>query len=136
MKKGFIGPIGDDLPSILGIVLALGLFFAGISYSLNAYNQKIDNLKTMKGAIEITRVITKDGFITDVDNPAIRELAGSVAESYGLQYKAVLDPNMETVKCAGYAFTYLVASSSPEGSGLATLYVCVCRAEVAKCYEG
>ena len=135
MKKGFIGPIGDDLPSILGIVLALGLFFAGISYSLNAYNQKIDNLKTMKGAIEITRVITKEGFITNVDSSDVKELAESVAKSYGLQYKAVLGPNMKTVKCAGYAFTYLVASTSSESSsGLATLYVCVCRAEVAECY--
>ena len=45
MKKGFIGPIGDDLPSVIAVMLALGLFFSSVRYALNAYDQKIDNFQ-------------------------------------------------------------------------------------------
>jgi hypothetical protein len=120
IRKGFIGPIGDDLPSILGIVLALGLFFAGMAYSFNVYNQKIDNLRTMKGAIEITRVITKYGVITD---PAAQNQdAADVAQSYGLDSRANFDSPHSECDEPFYVFTYLVMGPS---SDLRTLYICV-----------
>ena len=115
-RKGFIGPIGDDLPSILGIVLALGLFFAGIAYSFDVYNQKMDNLKTMKGAIEITRVITQEVIISD---PHCTPTAQDIAASYGLGCEASFDLNVCQEK--SYVFTYLVATppSVPSSSGRA-----------------
>jgi len=38
-KKGFIGPIGDDIPSLIPLIFALVLFFGVFSYSLNEFDR-------------------------------------------------------------------------------------------------
>ncbi len=60
MKKGFIGPLGDDLPSLIAIMLALTLFFSGLTFSMNVFDQKRERARLMKGALDISRVIIKE----------------------------------------------------------------------------
>ena len=57
MGKGFIGPIGDDLPSLIAVMLALGLFFSGIVVALNTYNQKISSLNLLQGGVDMSRAL-------------------------------------------------------------------------------
>jgi len=39
-KKGFLGPIGDDLPSLIPLLFALMLFFYVFTFTWNAFDQK------------------------------------------------------------------------------------------------
>ena len=39
-RKGFIGPIGDDLPSIIPLVFALIVFFSGFYLTMNVFESK------------------------------------------------------------------------------------------------
>jgi len=120
MKKGFLGPIGDDLPSIIALMLAMGIFFSAISYTMNIYNQKIAETETLKGSLEIGRAIMDKGLLTTIDNP----MADHVAFSYSLGYKKFLDsvPADECVKT--YRYNYLVAVQEPGGVKLHTLIIC------------
>ena len=121
MRKGFIGPIGDDLPSIIAIMLALGLFFSAVVYTLDIYNQKIEDMDALKGSIEIGRVVLSNGILTDIKPPE----AEYVAKSYALNYNVSLDDNPTTV-CNenSYKFSYLVAVSETGGINLHKLTIC------------
>jgi len=120
MKKGFLGPIGDDLPSIIALMLAMGIFFSAISYTMNIYNQKIAETETLKGSLEIGRAVMDKGLLTAIDNP----VADQVAFSYGLNYNQFLDnvPDGECVK--SYRYNYLVAMQEPGSVKLHTLIIC------------
>ena len=120
MKKAFLGPIGDDLPSIIALMLALGIFFSAIAYTMEVYNQKIAETETLKGSLEIGRAVMDKGLLTDIDNP----VADHVAFSYGLSHKEFLDnvPDGECVK--SYRYNYLVAMQELGGVNLHTLIIC------------
>jgi hypothetical protein len=51
-KSGFIGPIGDDLPSLIPLVFALMMFFYVFTFTWNAFDQKgrifQDNIDALK----------------------------------------------------------------------------------------
>ena len=126
MRKGFIGPIGDDLPSIIAIMLALGLFFSAVIYTMNIYNQKISDMETLKGSIELARVVLDKGILTEINPPA----AAYVAQSYALNYNTSLDDGPS--KCAdnSYKFSYLVASSLGGDIRLQKLTICTWKRNI------
>jgi hypothetical protein len=66
-KKGFIGAIGDDLPSLIPIVVALLLFFTIFSITINSYNSKNFELQKNLGLISISRALKGDSLILNVD---------------------------------------------------------------------
>jgi len=109
MKKGFIGPIGDDVPSLIAIILAMGLFFTGFSHAMNVYNQKIVDMEALKGSVEIARAALGDGILSpsdwsNIDSPAIDH----IAKSYSLDKKIFLD-DLNSCDEKAYRFSYLVA---------------------------
>jgi len=120
MKKGFIGPIGDDLPSIISIMLALGIFFSAITYTLDIYNQKKVDSDLLKGSVEIARAIFDKGLLTTV-NPA---LASYVGKSYALNYLTCMDESPCSCPANSYRFSYLVAMSSSGNNELHKLVIC------------
>lgn len=64
-KKGFIGPIGDDLPSLIPIVVSLLLFFTIFSVTLNAYNSKNSEIAKQTLMISASREMKGDSIILD-----------------------------------------------------------------------
>ncbi|MDD4251108.1 MAG: hypothetical protein PHX27_02860 [Candidatus ainarchaeum sp.] len=66
-KKGFIGSIGDDLPSLMPIIVALLLFFTIFSITLSSYTEKNVLLKKNISLMNISREIKGDSLITSVD---------------------------------------------------------------------
>ncbi len=54
-KKGFIGAIGDDLPSIIPIVIALMLFFSVFSSTLTTYNNRNADFRQKIEIISVAR---------------------------------------------------------------------------------
>jgi len=65
--KGFIGPIGDDLPSLIPIVVALVLFFTIFSMTLNTYNTKNTSVRKQMEMTSVAREIKGDSLILGID---------------------------------------------------------------------
>jgi hypothetical protein len=66
-SKGFIGAIGDDLPSLIPIVFALLLFFTVFSATLNNYETKNEEFNQKVKMISISREIKGDSLILSLD---------------------------------------------------------------------
>jgi len=123
MRKGFIGPIGDDLPSIIALMLAMGLFFSSVVYVINVYNQKIADMDMLKGSIEIGRAVMDKGVLArdDLDsNPN----ADYVAKSYNLNYDVYLESDTNSCSIESLRFSYLVAMNDAGKIELHTMMLC------------
>lgn len=133
MKKGFIGPLGDDLPSVVIIVLAMGLFFSGLLFAINTYNQKIVSLQVLRGSLDIGRVVTDEGIIVGDSLSILKAKADIVAKTSGLKFELYFadnQPGTKTGDCGSswYKFNYLVAYlSSTSDIVLRTLVLCTGR---------
>lgn len=66
-KKGFIGAIGDDLPSLIPIIVALLLFFTIFSITLSSYNEKNLLLRKNMSLMNISRELKGDSLIAGAD---------------------------------------------------------------------
>jgi hypothetical protein len=66
-KKGFIGPIGDDLPSLIPIMISLLLFFSIFSFTLNIYDAQNDEIRKHITMISVARSLKGDSLITDYE---------------------------------------------------------------------
>lgn len=130
MEKGFIGPLGDDLPSVVAIILALSIFFSGLTYALNTYNQKIVGLEVLRGSMDVSRVLTGEGIITE-DLDSLHVKADTTARSYGLEFALRYTDGSDswhTCEEDWYVFNYLVATwLSGEDIELRTLVICIGR---------
>lgn len=84
-SRGFIGPIGDDLPSVIAILLGLSLFFSGLSFTLNAYNNKLVAYNVLKGTMEIAHKVNENGLIS-ASSSDLFDSAVNIANSYGLNF--------------------------------------------------
>jgi hypothetical protein len=62
-KKGFIGPIGDDLPSLIPIVVSLLLFFTIFAITLNSYSSKNSEIAKQTVMISASREMKGDSII-------------------------------------------------------------------------
>ncbi|NUN11476.1 hypothetical protein HUU53_02425 [Candidatus Micrarchaeota archaeon] len=67
MKKGFIGPIGDDIPSIFPIIGGVILFVATFALSAQIVDEKNDLLKVQRETLSLAYLATESGFVTEED---------------------------------------------------------------------
>ncbi len=90
MKKGFIGPLGDDLPSLIAIMLALTLFFSGLTFAMHTFNQRQGRVRLMRGAVDISRAIVREPVLDAQNDVALSNNpeAIAIAENNGLQFNA------------------------------------------------
>jgi len=65
-KKGFIGSIGDDLPSLIPIVFALLIFFSAFSATLSVYNSENASVSTDMGMLAIARSLKGDSLLLNL----------------------------------------------------------------------
>ena len=66
-EKGFIGSIGDDLPSLIPIVFALLIFFSAFSATLAIYNSENAAVSTDMGMLSIARSLKGDSLLLNWD---------------------------------------------------------------------
>jgi len=66
--KGFIGPIGDDLPSLIPIVFALAVFFSAFNVALENFDSKNIGFSDDLDALKIARVLRSNGYIVNYEN--------------------------------------------------------------------
>ncbi len=92
-SKGFIGAIGDDLPSLIPIVVSLLLFFSIFAITLNSYNSKNLEIRQELSLLSISRGMKGESILLSVDQ--------------------FLD-RCESVKLKKYEYNFMIAVYSSE----------------------
>jgi len=64
-KKGYIGAIGDDLPSLIPLFIGLTIFFAVFLNTYNVYRNNTDLYSLRNDAINISGIIKEEPLISD-----------------------------------------------------------------------
>ncbi len=67
MRKGFIGPIGDDLPSLIPLIFSLIIFFAAFSSTLDTFHRTADRFDLAVTVLRISNALRGDKYINDAD---------------------------------------------------------------------
>jgi len=63
-RNAFIGPLGDDIPSIFPIVLGVIIFIGTILYANSAYNARNADLHLRKTALALAYTATEKGTLS------------------------------------------------------------------------
>ena len=74
--KGFIGPIGDDLPSLVPILIALTVFFAAFALTLQVYGERNARFDSDLGVLQVVRTLRSDNYIGSVEE--FKELCNTI----------------------------------------------------------
>lgn len=64
-KKGFLGPIGDDLPSLIPLLFALMLFFYVFTFAWNAFDQKGQLFDDALAAMRVGSTLKGNNYLRD-----------------------------------------------------------------------
>ncbi len=142
--KGFIGPIGDDLPSLIAVMLALTIFFSGLTFAMRTFNRKQRDVRLLQGGLDISRSIIQDPIIDiegDMGNPVDKSEARTIAENNDLAFNADYGsgditgepfPDVETYdeiddNCGEESlyFSYLISVEEDDDIELETIRICV-----------
>lgn len=84
-QKGFLGPIGDDLPSLIPIVVSLLLFFTIFSVTLNTYNSKNTLIRQQSSVINVAREMRGESLILNPEQ--FQERCSDIqAKNYGYNF--------------------------------------------------
>ncbi len=63
--KGYLGPIGDDIPSLIPLVVGLVIFFTAFTHTLNEFNLKTRDFEADKDVLIIANTLKGDSYISD-----------------------------------------------------------------------
>lgn len=126
--RGFIGPLGDDLPSILPILLGLTLFFAAYQYSMGVYDERAAKTDVLKGGLEVAKAALAGGLVSN-DPAKLMEKSAKVASSYGISQYITFSYGDVQADCEGaYVMSFLAAVENEQSTtALQAVYICVRR---------
>lgn len=66
-KKGFIGSIGDDLPSLIPLFFALMIFFSALAFAFTTINERNATINTYIDSLTVSRSALSDGSFASLD---------------------------------------------------------------------
>ena len=131
--KGFIGPISDDLPTLIAILLALSIFFTVLHFGLETYNEKINAFNKVKGLMDLGRKINSKGLLeSSADNAdSLKNEVEQIADSYALKYcikfngNTACNPSSITgCKQDWIEYKYLIAYQTPAKIEIKNVTIC------------
>lgn len=64
-ERGYLGPIGDDFPSIFPIAFGLIFFFGSITITYNNYNQKRDLGQSMRANLLLSKGARRETMVNE-----------------------------------------------------------------------
>ena len=99
-QKGFLGPIGDDLPSLVPLIFALIIFFSTFTYAMNSMDSRNDDFDADLATLNIARIMRSNGYITGMDD--FKRLCGMINVS-GMNYEIALVETELTYDETNYA---------------------------------
>ncbi len=68
LNKGFIGPIGDDLPSLIPLLVGLVMFFSTFTLTFNSFDDRNQEFDNDVAVMRISRTIQANSYIFSHDN--------------------------------------------------------------------
>ena len=85
--KGFLGPIGDDLPSLIPILFGLAIFFSSFTFAYQAFDAENANFKYAINAMDLAKTVKSDSFISGYAD--FKNSCNNISVS-GISYKVLL----------------------------------------------
>lgn len=86
-QGGYIGPIGDDFPSLIPLIFGLLMFFTAFTITFNAFDTSNSNFNDDITLLRISRTLQSNSYIFSREN--FSELCGQVGV-VNLKFAAVL----------------------------------------------
>lgn len=109
LRKAFVGPLGDDIPSIFPIIAGVLLFLSTVYYVSGLVDARSSYLETRKSALDLSYIATEKGFLKQEDFEDLCETRlKQTGSSLGVKFLAFLDVNKDFAHCSEISF-----SSSP-----------------------
>lgn len=68
LEKGFLGPIGDDLPSLIPLLFALLVFFSTFSFSFGVFNSENTSFQEDIAVLNVSRILKGTNYITSYND--------------------------------------------------------------------
>ncbi|MEK6941411.1 MAG: hypothetical protein AABW85_00965, partial [archaeon] len=68
LEKGFLGPIGDDLPSLIPLLFALLVFFSTFSFSFGVFNTENTSFQEDIAVLNVSRILKGTNYITSYND--------------------------------------------------------------------
>jgi len=68
LNKGFIGPIGDDLPSLIPLLFGLVMFFSTFTLTFNAFDQRNVEFDNDIAVMRVSRILQSNSYLYSYDN--------------------------------------------------------------------
>ncbi len=62
--RGYLGPIGDDIPSLIPIIVGLITFFSAFTFTLNEYNQRSQSFSADRDTLIIANALKGDSYLS------------------------------------------------------------------------
>lgn len=62
--RGYLGPIGDDIPSLIPIIVGMITFFAAFTFTLNEYNQRSASFAADRDTLIIANSLKGDSYLS------------------------------------------------------------------------
>ncbi|MCX6802727.1 MAG: hypothetical protein NT067_06475, partial [Candidatus Diapherotrites archaeon] len=84
-QKGFIGPIGDDLPSLIPIIFSLVVFFTAFTATFSVFDKGNTRFDRTIKILKISDQMRGDKYINDIGE--FKELCENISIS-GVNFKA------------------------------------------------
>jgi len=66
-KKGFLGPIGDDLPSLIPLLFALMLFFYAFTSAWNNFDRRNDDFADDLAVLRVSNALRGNNYIAGIE---------------------------------------------------------------------
>ncbi len=87
-QKGFLGSIGDDLPSLIPLFFALMIFFASLAYAFTTINERNDFINTYIDSLGIAKASLGDASFVDLQDfkSSSNKVVTAANYIYGLVY--------------------------------------------------
>src|SRR3989344_2490778 len=93
LARGFIGPIGDDLPSLIPLLVGLVIFFSTFTLTFSTFDERNTEFNDDVSVMRISRVMQSNSYIFSYDN--FEELCGQVG-LVNIKYVAALSDDAVT----------------------------------------
>lgn len=64
-EEGFLGPIGDDLPSLIPLLFGLVIFFSSFAFAFQTFEEKSNSFQNDLDALRVAATLKSDGYVTN-----------------------------------------------------------------------
>jgi len=87
-EKGFLGPIGDDLPSLIPLLFALVIFFSTFTFAFNVWSERNREFDWDVAVLGVSSTMKSDSYISGVEE--WESLCEKVQSTKGIKFYALL----------------------------------------------